>query len=710
MTNRRSSRPATSDRRLRRVRFSRSRGLVQRLRDAVHLPTGLRLPARLRPSGRVGLPTGTSARRNLALQVILVVGLLVLSGRLVSIQAINAQEYRERGDAQSQRMVELPSQRGRIYDRAGGVLATTVETAAIFVDPSAFHPVDGDGAIDQDEGAARRNEVATALAAVLEVTHDEVMAAMEGDPDSQFAYVARQVDWEVSEQVAALELPGVHRLAEPTRSYPIGDLAAPVLGFTNREGVGVAGLEMQHEDLLTGSPGVLEFEVAGFGDMDIASSDRQLTPSVPGSDVVLTLDRSIQATAQRVANDTMVEQNAKGVSIVVMDPATGELLAVASAPSFDPTAIGEDDEWRARPITDVVEPGSVQKAITIAAAWEEGIVDADTVIDVPNTWTVGGKTWDSHGLGARAMGVEEILERSSNIGSMLVAERLGDERLHDWLRAFGYGQPVDVGFPGEPAGLLAPADQWSATSLPTIAIGHGVAVTTLQLASFYQVLANDGVRVQPSLVRGTLDSSGTLEPADRGDSTKVLSPDTARAVRTMLAQVVAGEHGTGERAAVEGYDVAGKTGTANKPLENGRGYSDRTTAVFAGMAPVDDPRLVVAVMVDEPAGTYGGVAAAPVFSEVMAAALASRDVAPSAEQPTVDEAFEAAEAAAATARAREAARAAAARAAAEAAAEAADAARADATAEPSTSPAEPSADAAASEQPGGAAPSPAPTP
>ena len=667
MTSRRSPRP-TAGRRIRRVRFPRRpRGRSpRRLRLPAwwRLPAWLRLPAWAHLPVWAHLPTGTSARRHLGMHVVLVLGMVVLSARLVSIQAVNADEYKARGDAQSQRVVELPSQRGRIYDRGGAVLATTVQTAAIFVDPSAFHRFDEDGVIDRDEGEASRREVARALAGVLELPTSQVREALDGGPEDQFAYVARQVDWRVSEEVVALELPGVHRLAEPTRTYPVGDLAAPVLGFTNREGMGVAGLEMQYEDLLTGTPGMLEFEVAGFGGMDIASSDRSLTPSVPGADLVLTIDREIQATAQRVAEEATAAQGADGVSIVVMDADTGELLAVASTPTFDPMDLREGDEWRARPFTDVAEPGSVQKAITIAAAWEEGLIGEDTVIEVPNTWTVGGKTWDSHGLGARAMPIEEILERSSNIGTMLVADMLGRERLHDWLTTFGYGSAAGVGFPGEATGLLLPAEQWSATSLPTIAIGHGVAVSTLQLASFYQVLANDGVRVQPHLVRGTLDAEGRLVPGERPDSTEVLSPDTALSVRRMLASVVAGEHGTGKRAAIEGYDVAGKTGTADKPLANGRGYSNQTTAVFAGMAPVEDPELVVAVMVDESNLRFGGVAAAPVFSEVMARALAARSVAPTTTQPTLDEALEAAESSAAAA-----ARAAAERAAAERAAE-----------------------------------------
>lgn len=690
MTSRRSSRPVTSRRRLRRVRFADRVPRLPRLPRL--LPAGLRASDWVRLPGGRTLPTGTSERRNLGMHVVLVIGMLILGGRLVVIQAVNADEYRTRADAQSQRMVELPSQRGRIYDRSGAVLATTVESATIFVDPSAFHRFGQDGRIDRDAGEASRGEVATALSKVLEISRAQVMTALESDPGSQFAYVARQVSWRLSDEVAALGLPGVHRLAEPTRTYPVGDLAGSVLGFTNREGVGVAGLELANDELLTGTPGVLEFEIAGFGGMDIASSDRSLTPSVPGEDLVVTLDRTIQATAQRVADETMAAQNAAGVSIVVLDSRNGEVLAAASAPSFDPMDVREGDDWRARPFTDVVEPGSVQKAITIAAAWEEGLIDETTVLDVPNTITRAGKTWDSHGLGARQMGIEEVIERSSNLGTMMVAEELGADRLFDWLGAFGYGQSVGLGFPGEASGLLLPEDQWSATSLPTIAIGQGVAVSTLQLASFYQILANDGVRIQPSLVRGTLDASGKLTPADVADSTTVISPKTAQAVRTMMVSVIEGDNGTGKKAAVEGYQVAGKTGTADKPLENGRGYSNKTTAVFAGMAPVEDPNIVVAVMVDSPADRSGGTAAAPAFAEVMTGALAARNVAPSGNQFSVDEAFEAASSAVARARAEEAARVAKARSEAQAEQAAQDA-------------------SAAATQPGTAAvPTPAPTP
>lgn len=606
------------------------------------------------PSSVSWVPTSTWGRRNLGMQALIVVGLVVLSGRLVQVQALDADKFKERSTAQARREIALPSQRGRIYARSGAILATTVQRAAIFVDPSVFTAFHDDGVIDPDAGEVSRIDAATQLARVLDdVTGDEVLAAISDEPDSQFAYLVRRLDWSTSEDVMALDLPGVHRLEEPTRDYPVDGVAGSVIGFTNHEGEGVAGLEAQYDDLLSGEPGHLRFEVDGTRGMDIATSERIMQPSVPGQDLLLTLDRQIQANAVRVATDTMHEQEAAGVSIVVLDAENSQVLAAASAPTFDPNRLRAGDDWRARPFTDAVEPGSVQKVVTLAAAWEEGLVDADTVIDVPATWTVGGKTWDSHGLGAQAMGIGEIVERSSNIGTMLVGDLLGAERLHDWLLAFGYGEPTGVGFPGESAGLVRPAEQWSATSLPTISIGHGVAMSTIQLASVYQTFANDGVMVQPQVVRGTLDAQGELVPTDRPDTRTVLSADTARAMRTMMQRVVEGDHGTGSKAAVDGYSVAGKTGTADKPLANGRGYSNETTAVFAGMAPVDDPQVVVVVMVDEPVGKSGGAAAAPAFSQVMHHALVTHNVVPDGDVESIDEAIERAnrEGAAATARA-----------------------------------------------------------
>ncbi|MBY5163221.1 peptidoglycan D,D-transpeptidase FtsI family protein [Salsipaludibacter albus] len=599
------------------------------------------LPNRL--SGRpawLRVPSGTVRRRAALMLAVYLVGMGILAGRLVQVQALDADVYAQQGDSQSVRVIDLPAQRGKIVDRNGAVLATTVDAAAIYVDPSAYERFAADGEIDPEAGELSRRQAAIELAPLVELSADEIVDRLSGD--GQFTYLARQVDWGVGEEILALELPGVHRLVEPARRYPNGTLGSPLMGITDIDGHGLEGLEALADEQLAGIPGQLRVERAASGGMDIASADRSLEPSVPGTDLVLTIDRDIQAEAERVAQQAIEENRAKGAGVLVMDAETGEILAAASAPTFDPVhRNGTDrDDRRARVFTDAFEPGSVQKAITVAAAWEEGLVDETTVLDVPNTWTVAGKTWDSHGLGAKSMDVGEILERSSNVGTMLIADRLGEERLDEWLRRFGYAEPTGLGFPGESAGLLPEHTQWSGTSLPTIAIGHGVAVSLVQLAGAYQVLANDGVRVAPSLLEGTVDASGTLEEATAPDTSVVVSPETAAAVRQQLQRVVEGDNGTGARAAVEGYEVGGKTGTALKPREDGRGYTNQHTAVFAGMAPIDDPELVVAVMVDEPATVAGGVAAAPAFSQIMGHALAARDVVPDVPQEDVETALE----------------------------------------------------------------------
>lgn len=358
---------------------------------------------------------------------------------------------------------------------------------------------------------------------------------------------------------------------------------------------------------------------------------RELAPPVAGSDLVLTIDREIQHVAERAAMEAVEAFSAVGASVVVMEAATGDVLAMASAPGFDPGDRSQVDPQRIRnrAVTDVFEPGSVQKAITAAAALEEGVVTPETVMTVADNIRVGTKTFtDSHRHPTVEMTFTEVMQESSNVGTIMVAQELGEERLAEYLARFGYGQRLGVGFPGEAPGLILPVDQWWSTSLPTIAIGQGVATTLLQTASFYATLANDGIATQPRILRGTVGEDGRLTPSDPGATRRIVSEGTARQVREMLATVITGERGTGTRAAVPGYTVAGKTGTARKPLVDGRGYSGEYIASFVGMAPAEDPQLVVAVMVDEPYPIYGGIVAAPVFAEVMQFSLLQRRVAP----------------------------------------------------------------------------------
>lgn len=577
------------------------------------------------------------------LLAVYLLALAVLGARLVNVQVVEAERYADQSVAQRIRTVDLPATRGRMYDRDGDVLATSVDSATIYADPRAYRPRQlPDGRTVQPTMTAA--QAADRLAPLLGVDRELLLQRLSSD--AHFVYLARQLDWQLGDQVLALDLPGVARLVEPRRQYPAGGLGAQVLGFTGIDGNGLEGLELAHDELLAGTTGRLAVEQAPSG-LTIASGLRELTPAEPGTDLVLTLDREIQAVAEQAAADAMVAHGALGASVVVLEVATGDVLAMASVPGFDPTSRDGTDlaSRRNRAVTDVFEPGSVQKALTVAAAIEEGLVAPSTTFEVPDRITIGPKTFsDSHRHPTETMTVSDIMKASSNVGTMQIAQLLGDQRLHDWLGRFGYREPTGVGFPGEVGGLMPHVDDWWSTSLPTIAIGQGVAITLLRAATTYATLANDGVAVRPRVVRGTVGPDGQLVPATSETLGPVVSPDTARAMRRMLSTVVDGDGGTGRQAAVVGYDVAGKTGTAMKPRTDGRGYAGTYIASFVGMAPVEHPELVVAVMVDEPTnGYYGGVAAAPVFSKVMEFALRARHVPPTVDGATLDEAFASAE-------------------------------------------------------------------
>lgn len=587
---------------------------------------------------RVGgrLAAKTAVRRiRLSLVAYLAV-IAVTVGQLVSIQIVNADDLAERGVRQRERVIELPAARGRILDRQGDVLATTVDSVTIYADPRRFRASTGpDGA--RVPPSADAHEVARRLAPLIGKDPQAVVARLR--QDRHFVYLARQVDWEVGERVRGMRLDGIGVMTEPRRTYPGSGLAAQVVGFTDIDSVGLQGIEQVYDEQLRGTTGTLMLERTPGG-LDIATGMRQVVPSIPGRDVVLTIDRDIQHAAERAAAAAMSEAQAAAVSVVVLDVASFDVLAMASAPGFDPNSRTDDQRsaWRNRAVTDVFEPGSSQKALTIAAAIEEGLVSPQTVLNVPDRITVS--TDEFTDLTARPtmpMTVTEIMERSSNVGTILIAQELGEARLDAYLRSFGYGSTTAIGFPGESAGLLRAHERWWGTSLPTIAIGQGVAVTLMQLAVAYGTLANDGVALEPRLLRGTVGSDGTvhaLEPRPAGR--RVVSTETARAVRAMLVHAVEGEHATGNLARVDAYSVGGKTGTARKANVTTAGYSDQYMATFVGFAPADDPRVVVAVMVDEPTPIFGGLVAAPVFSEVMATALTVQRVPPDRGDASLD--------------------------------------------------------------------------
>ena len=546
---------------------------------------------------------------------------LLVGYRLVSIQVLHADQYRGLAARQVQREVELPASRGRLYDRAGEPLAMSLAAATIYANPRqlAEHPTLTPAAV-----AAQLSPVLKRPAAEL---------AEDLAKDTGFVYLARQIDRTIGDQVTEMALPGVGVLTEARRVYPADGLAAQVVGFAGVDGDGLAGLELSLDSKLAGTPGRVHLERAPRG-LEISTAPRQIQEPRPGTDAVLTIDREIQAATERALQKAVEGYNADGGSAVVLDAKSGEILAMASMPTFSPSDISEADvaARRNRSLTDIFEPGSVNKVITAAAALDEGLVTPRTRFTVPAGYRIGDKTFsDSHAPAKPKLTVHEIMETSSNIGTIKIAERVGSEKLYEYLRRFGYGEETGLDFPGESAGLLPHPALWSVTSLPTISIGQGVSATLLQVAQVFSTVANDGVWREPTLVRGVVAADGSVKPLERPKQRRVISAGTADALAAMLRDVVHSDDGTCDQCRIPGYNVGGKTGTAQKPSETRRGYEPGAyVGSFVGFAPTEDPALVVGVTLDEPRPVYyGGLTAGPTFQKIMSFALNHRRIPPS---------------------------------------------------------------------------------
>jgi len=578
---------------------------------------------------RAWLPAGGFAsdpprQRRLVLAGVLLAVVAASVGRLWYVQIGEGEYFASRSTQQRAASVELPARRGMLLDRNGDVLAASTDAAAIFGDPRAF---EGEGALSVEDAAAT-------LAPLLGRSKEGIAEQLRGD--SRFVYLARQVSWAVGQQVRELGIDGVGVLVEPARSYPSGQLAAQVLGFTDVDGQGQGGIELMADTQLRGEPGTVLFERAPGG-LTITTAPREVVAPTQGADVVLTLDRAIQHKVEQVAATTAAETGAVAVSITVADVGTGELLALTTEPGFDPADRSSllSDAARLRSVTDQFEPGSVQKALTAAALFEAGVISPEETLTVPNRLRAGGHVFSDVGSrGTEELTFGEVMALSSNTGVILAAQELGDRRLYDTLTRFGLGRRTGVGFPGEADGALRPVSEWWATSLPTVAIGQGLSVTQLQLLDAYATIARGGERLQPQLVRGHLDAAGELVPAPTREPERVLSAEAAEMVREVLTGAVEGDRATGTAAQVPGFQVAGKTGTAQKVADNGQGYSEEYIASFIGFAPADTPQIVVAVTIDEPdrsQGFFGSVVAAPAFAEVTGFTLQHLRVPPAAD-------------------------------------------------------------------------------
>ena len=552
--------------------------------------------------------------------------------RLVQVQVVQASDLA--GQGLSQRLVtqDLPPQRGKIFDRNGELLALTVEGQSLYAVPAQ---------VEEPLWVAQQ------VGALLEVDPEVLLDRLSSDRD--FVYLDRQVEPVLAEEILGMGLTGVYSLPEATRVYPAGPVASHVTGFVDIDGNGQEGLEYAYDDILRGTPGHAEFE-RDLNGRPIPQGMSDIVPADPGADLNTTIDLPLQYQAQQACLEAVERTGAASCWVVALDVETGGVLAMTGAPAFDPEtrltldpACADADDPALCAFTNfavrgIYEPGSTEKLITFAAALEEQEVRVGTLIrDVAdelelldgacdkgqaNLW---GCYRDFRSHETEDLTVAEIFTRSSNVGSIMIAKRLGEGRLVSYIEKFGLGSLTGIDYSAEAPGILR-FEAGCGTCWASAAIGYSVAVTPLQMAAAYAAIGNDGVWTQPHIVSSTVDGDGDTEVAS-AETRRVVSEGTAVLMRELLASVVA--QGTGTNAQVDGYRIGGKTGTANKLDENGR-YTSETRASFVGLAPIDDPKVVVAVLIDAPRRKYrtGGTSAAPVFAQVMEQALHRLGVSP----------------------------------------------------------------------------------
>jgi cell division protein FtsI/penicillin-binding protein 2 len=552
----------------------------------------------------------TSKVVNRRIRLLFVLLALALAGslaRAVWLQGVRAQPLSNLAAKQQRQTIELPARRGTIFDRNGVPLALGEQATTVYADPTQV-----------------QNARLVALAAEKALGLDaETIFPQLQDKSRAFVYLQRKADSAKAQRLRRRDLPGIGFYTEERRRYPQGAVGAQVLGFAGQDNEGLAGIELQLDDVLRGRPGretVIRDPFGRVVDVLSETAERQ------GRDVFLTLDHRIQAKAEDVLRRTVRQWGAKSATAVVLDPSSGEIYAMATAPTFDANRFAEatPDAQRNRTASDTYEPGSTFKLIPVAGALSEGLVTPHSAFTLSTSIQVADRVIHEHEPRPTVrMTVADIVAQSSNVGAITLAQQLGSERLASWVDRFGFGSKTGLDFPGETSGIVPPLDTWSGSTIGTLPIGHGIAVTPVQMASAYAAVANDGVWLQPHLVEHVGGRA-----AARVERRRLLTPLIASQLATMLTGVVA-EGGTGLAAAVPGYHVAGKTGTAAKPLPDGSGYStSRYVASFVGFVPATRPRLVILVTVDEPTTIWGGVVAAPAFQELARFALQYLEVPP----------------------------------------------------------------------------------
>ena len=556
------------------------------------------VPIASNPLLKVRLP----AYRSQLVMLFVALAFVALAGRTVWLQVFSQGFLQQQGELRYGRTIELPASRGKIFDRNGVVLASSLPARAVWAIP--------------EQVEATPQQLAQ-LAKLLGTSERDLRNRLAQAGDRSFVYLKRQVDADVAERVAALRIAGIHQQREYKRHYPQGETIAHVVGFTNVEDVGQEGVELAKNPDLAGKPGSRRVIRDRYG--RVVENVEAVREPHNGRDLALSIDSTIQFLAFDALREAVREHKAKAGAAVVLDVHTGEILALANWPTYNPNERGQltGAQLRNRAITDTFEPGSTIKPFTAALALELGQVRPDTVIQTaPGRLKIGRATiGDAHAHGP--LTIEQIVQKSSNVGTAKMALAMPAERMWEMFSSVGLGQAPRIGFPGAVAGRLRPYRSWRPIEQATMSYGYGLSVSLLQLARAYTVFATDGELLPVSMSKHD----------EAGEGERIVTPGTARAVRHML-ELAAGPGGTAPQAQISGYRVAGKTGTAHK--RDGKQYVNKYIASFVGFAPVSDPRVIVAVMIDEPtAGKYyGGLVAAPVFSRIAGDTLRTLRVPP----------------------------------------------------------------------------------
>jgi cell division protein FtsI (penicillin-binding protein 3) len=559
-------------------------------------------------------------KRLLQIFAVLAAWSVVVVARLVQVQIVRHDDYTNRALRQQERTLDLSPVRGAILDARNRVLAESIAAESIYADPQAI---------------ANRRAVAVRLAPILGIAAREIEARLSSD--AGFVWIARQVPLETAAQVRKLGIGGIDFIEEHRRAYPRGSLAASVIGYVGVDGEGLSGVEHSFDSYVRGKPGRVTVLRDARRGMYLVGGEG-INRAIDGNDVVLTIDSVVQFITERALGKAVEKYHGAGGAAIVMDARSGDVLAMASYPSFDPNHFADYPpwSWRNRNLQEMYEPGSTFKIVTASAGIEENVVTPSQILDCGNgaIQIADVEIHEHGGMRYGLMTFEDVMVHSSNVGTIRVALALGEKRMYDYVRRFGFGERTNVQLPGEAAGLLRRLNRWSDVSVASIAIGQEIGVTPLQLIRAIGTVANGGIRVDPRVIDRVVDASGkTIYQPQRPQPQRVISERTAAVLNEILKSVV--YRGTGERAALPEHVVAGKTGTAQKAVRGG--YApDKFIASFGGYVPADRPRLVIAVMVDEPKGEqYGGVIAAPAFREIAEATLHYLRVPPSVPQRSI---------------------------------------------------------------------------